>query len=133
LRGTTLLHRDWLALDEERTRLRWAWHDYFKDYDLLLCPAYPVAAHPHMHDVPPERRIYHVNGKELTHPHMLFWAGLTGLVYLPATAAPAGFTPAGLPVGVQIVGPHFGDRTTIEFARLLEQSYQDFVPPPGFD
>jgi amidase len=132
LRGTTLLHRDWLALNEERTRLRWAWHEYFKDYDLLLCPAYPVAAHPHMHDVPPERRIYHVNGKELAHPHMLFWAGLTGLVYLPATAAPAGFTPAGLPVGVQIVGPHFGDRTTIEFARLLEQSYQDFVPPPGF-
>jgi amidase len=132
LRGTTLLHRDWLALNEERTRLRWAWHDYFKEYDLLLCPAYPVAAHPHMHDVPPERRIYRVNGKELTHPHMLFWAGLTGLAYLPATAAPAGFTPTGLPVGVQIVGPHFGDRTTIHFARLLEQAYQGFVPPPGF-
>lgn len=132
LRGTTLLHRDWLALNEERTRLRWAWHDYFKEYDLLLCPAYPVAAHPHMHDVPPEQRIYRVNGKELTHPHMLFWAGLTGLAYLPATAAPAGFTPSGLPVGVQIVGPHFGDRTTIAFARLLEQAYQGFVPPPGF-
>jgi amidase len=132
LRGTTLLHRDWLALNEERTRLRWAWHDYFKEYDLLLCPAYPVAAHPHMYEVPPESRIYRVNGKELTHPHMLFWAGLTGLAYLPATAAPAGFTPAGLPVGVQIVGPHFGDRTTIEFARLLEDSYQAFVPPPGF-
>jgi amidase len=132
LRGTTLLHRDWLALNEERTRLRWAWHDYFKEYDLLLCPVYPVAAHSHMHDVPPERRVYRVNGKELTHPHMLFWAGLTGLAYLPATAAPAGFTPAGLPVGVQIVGPHSGDRTTIQFARLLEQAYQGFVPPPGF-
>jgi amidase len=133
LRGTTLLHRDWLALNEERTRLRWAWHDYFKEYDLLLCPAYPVAAHPHMHDVPTDSRIYRVNGKELSHAHMLFWAGLTGLVYLPATAAPAGFTPAGLPVGVQIVGPQFGDRTTIEFARLLETSYQGFVPPPGFE
>jgi amidase len=133
LRGTTLLHRDWLALNEERTRLRWAWHDYFKEYDLLLCPAYPVAAHPHMHDVPTDSRVYRVNGKELSHAHMLFWAGLTGLVYLPATAAPAGFTPAGLPVGVQIVGPQFGDRTTIEFARLLETSYQGFVPPPGFE
>jgi amidase len=51
---------------------------------------------------------------------------------LPATAAPAGFTQSGLPVGVQIVGPHFGDRTTIHFARLLEQAYQGFVPPPGF-
>jgi amidase len=92
LRGTTLLHRDWLALNEERTRLRWAWHDYFKEYDLLLCPAYPVAAHPHVHDVPTDSRVYRVNGKELSHAHMLFWAGLTGLAYLPATAAPAGFT-----------------------------------------
>ena len=79
-----------------------------------------------------DARRYRVNGKELTHPHMLFWAGLSGVAYLPATAAPAGFTRAGLPVGVQIVGPHFGDRTTIHFARLLEREYQGFIPPPGF-
>jgi amidase len=132
LRGATLRHRDWLALNEARTRMRWAWHDYFKDYDLLLCPAYPLAAHAHMHDVPTDRRTYRINGKELSHSHVLFWAGLSGMAYLPATAAPAGFTKSGLPVGVQIVGPHFGDRTTIEFARLLEREYQRFVPPPGF-
>ena len=132
LRGATLLHRDWLALNEERTRQRWAWHDYFKEYDVLLCPAYPLPAHPHMHEQPTDTRRYRVNGRELTHPHMLFWAGLSGVAYLPATAAPAGFTRAGLPVGVQIVGPHFGDRTTIQFARLLEREYQGFVPPPGF-
>src|SRR4030067_87666 len=51
---------------------------------------------------------------------------------LPSTVAPAGFTSEGLPVGVQIVGPQYGDHTCIHFARLLEQEFQGFVPPAGF-
>jgi amidase len=31
------------------------------------------------------------------------------------------------------VGPQFGDRTCIEFARLLEREYYGFVPPPGYE
>jgi Asp-tRNA(Asn)/Glu-tRNA(Gln) amidotransferase A subunit family amidase len=34
---------------------------------------------------------------------------------------------------VQIIGPQYGDRTTIELARMLEQVWQGFVPPPGWD
>ena len=131
LRGSTLFHRDWIALNEERTRLRHAWHAWFKDYDLLLCPVYPLAPHPHT-DEGTDTRVYRVNGREASHGDLLFWAGLTGVAYLPATAAPAGFTRSGLPVGVQIVGPQFGDRTTIAFARLLEDEWQGFVPPPGY-
>ena len=62
----------------------------------------------------------------------LFWAGYSGVVLLPSTAAPCGFTPGGLPVGVQIVGPQYGDLTCIAFARLLEREFQGFVPPPGY-
>ena len=47
--------------------------------------------------------------------------------------APIGFTPAKLPVGVQIVGPQYGDRACIDFARMLEREFQAFVPPPGFE
>jgi len=39
---------------------------------------------------------------------------------------------AGLPVGVQVVGPQYGDRTTIHLARLLEREFQPFVPPPNY-
>ncbi len=132
-RGTTLYHREWHALDEERTRMRWKWHDYFKQYDLLLCPSFPIAAHRHIHDVPVYQRTYQVNGKAVTHSQQIFWAGLSGVAYLPSTAVPIGFTRSGLPIGVQIVGPHFGDRTTLHFARLLEQEFHGFVPPPGYD
>ena len=132
LRGTTLYHRDWLALNEERNRMRWAWHTWFKDYDLLLCPVYPLAPHPHS-DESTATRVYRVNGKPASHFNLLFWAGLTGVAYLPSTSAPAGFTKDGLPVGVQIVGPHLGDRSTIHFASLLEKEWQDFVPPKGLE
>ena len=45
---------------------------------------------------------------------------------------PAGFTRAGLPVGVQIIGPQYDDQTCIDFARLLEGEFQGFVPPEGY-
>jgi amidase len=132
LRATTLYHRDWLAANEARHKLRWKWHDFFKQYDLLLAPVFPVAATPHT-TVPTSERVYVVNGQKRHHSDQIFWAGYVGAVYLPATAVPIGFTRAGLPVGVQIVGPHFGDRTTIHFARLLESTFQGFVPPPGYE
>jgi amidase len=41
-------------------------------------------------------------------------------------------TPAGLPVGIQIIGAEGEDLTTIEFARLLAAEIGGFVPPPGY-
>ena len=73
-----------------------------------------------------------VNGKRVPVTDHLFWAGYTGVSLLPSSAAPCGFTPGGLPVGVQIVGPQYGDLTCLAFARLLEREFQAFVPPPGY-
>ncbi|HEY1888054.1 MAG TPA: amidase, partial [Roseiarcus sp.] len=50
---------------------------------------------------------------------------------LPATVIPIGVTD-GLPVGVQIIGPEFEDRTPLAFARLIEREFGGFVPPPGY-
>jgi amidase len=134
MRGVTLTHRDWLAGNEERHRLRLKWDEFFRDYDLLLCPVTAGAAYPHDHDHEGERwkRMIQINGKPAPTINDLFWAGLSGLVYLPATVAPAGLTAKGLPVGVQIVGPQYGDKSCIAFAGLLERAYRGFVPPPDF-
>ena len=72
-----------------------------------------------------------VNGQEIPYNDMLFWPGLTCGFHLPASVAPIGVSKAGLPIGVQIVGPLYGDRTTIQFARLLEKAWQGFIPPEG--
>ena len=74
-----------------------------------------------------------VNEREIFYDDMLFWPGITGGYHLPATVAPFGLSQDGLPVGVQIVGPLYGDRTTIHVAGLLEQAGCRFTPPPGFE
>ena len=42
----------------------------------------------------------------------------------PAISVPGGFTPAGLPVGVQIVGRHRGDWSVLQLAHAFEQATQ---------
>ena len=130
-RGNVLHHKDWLGLNEQRHRMRRQWARFFEDYDVLLCPTAPVVAFPHDHGEMNRRRVA-INGRMRSYNELFFWAGLTGLAYLPSTVAPIGLSPDGLPVGVQIVGPQFGDRTTIAFAQALEREYQGFQAPPNF-
>jgi amidase len=44
--------------------------------------------------------------------------------------APVGTTPAGLPVGVQIIGPLYEDDTAVTFAELLDEVVGGFERPP---
>jgi amidase len=133
LGGMTCRHRTWLIDNERRHQLRLAWAEFFRDYDVLLCPPVATAAFPHDHQGELFSRTATINGQERPMAEQLFWAGLAGLCYLPATVAPAALTPGGLPVGVQIIGPQYGDLTTIRLARLLEREHRGFVPPPGYD
>jgi amidase len=131
-RGATLLHRAWGNANERRTRLRYTWHEFFKRFDVLLTPVASTAAFPHNHNPDRDERTVDVNGKPAPYSEQMFFAGLASLSYLPATAAPIGLTKAGLPVGMQIIGPEGEDRTTIEFARLLAAEIGGFVPPPAY-
>ena len=51
----------------------------------------------------------------------------------PAISIPCGFTKAGLPIGMQIVGPRFGDRRVLRAAAAFEsaRSYVSRRPPLG--
>jgi amidase len=131
-RGNSLSHRDWLRLNEKRHRMRLAWDAFFEDYDLVLCPVAVTAAFPHDHKDPRHERLIVVNNKQVPVVDQIFWAGYSCVTYLPASAAPIGQTADGLPVGVQIVGPQYGDYSCIQFAKLLEQEYRSFVPPPAY-
>ena len=59
--------------------------------------------------------------------------GYSNLPYLPAATAPIGLNSDGLPIGIQIIGPEYGDRMCIHFAGLLERHYRKFSPPPGYE
>lgn len=130
--GATQTHRQWLSANEARNRIRARWADLFKEYDVLLCPVSPTPAFPHDHSVDQMARQISVDGRQFSYMEQIFWAGVVGMAYLPSTSTPIGRTPAGLPVGVQVVGPYHGDLTTIRFAGQLREITEGFVPPPGY-
>jgi amidase len=131
LRGNTMSHREWHYLNEKRHRFRLKWHEFFRDFDVVLCPAFATAAPLHSKEPVATREIV-INGKPQLLSYQLFWAGFSGLPLLPSSVAPIGLTAQGLPVGVQIIGAQYHDLTCIHFARLLESHYRAFIPPPGY-
>jgi amidase len=133
VRGSTLSHRDWLRLNNERHGLRRTFAAFFEEYDVLLCPVGASAATPHDHAGERWQRRINVNGKSVPETNDLFWAGYSSLVYLPATVGPAGIIGAGLPVGYQAIAASGRDKTAIALSRVIEREIVGFVQPPGFD
>jgi amidase len=133
LRGVGLSHRDWVMADNGRARLRAQWRELFKTFDAVICPIMPTPAYVQDHSPEQEKRRINIDGKDFPYPDQLAWPGIATLPGLPATAIPTGFSPEGLPVGVQIVGPWLEDRTPLKLAELIEREFGGFVPPPMFD
>ncbi len=130
-RASAMRHRDWAAANEARTHLRYRWREFFQDYDVLLCPVMGVIAFPHDH-ADFNSRTLTIDGRRTEYRDQIFWCGLPGVAYLPSTVASVGRTKSGLPVGIQIVGPELGDRTTIAFAKLLAQEIGGLAPSPNY-
>jgi amidase len=132
LRGAVLSHRDWVAADAARVRLARQWRELFREWDVVLCPAMSTPAFRHDHSSPDWARHIEIDGKPYPYFDQLVWPELASTPGLPATVAPIDRSENGLPIGVQIVGPHLEDRTTIAFAGLIEREFGGFVAPPGY-
>ena len=131
LRLATQSFKQHFDAQQQRETLRWAWHHFFQKYDVMLAPTTTTAAFEHDHSEPATNRVLKVNGCDADYFAQLFWAGLPVCSLLPATAAPVGFTPEGLPVGLQIIGPEMGDFKTIWVASQLERLVGGFQVPTG--
>ena len=132
-RATAMFHRDWLLLCERRDNNRKKWARFFERYDVLLAPVAHVAAFPHTQEGHLYNRTLTVDGVERPYVDVIKWTSQFGYVGLPASVVPVGISPRGVPVGVQVVGPHLGDRTTLALARYLEQLLGGYQVPPGFE
>ena len=131
LRRQVATYRDYAAANEARTHLRWQWREFFGRYDALIAPIMATPAFRHDHR-PFGKRTLMVDDAERPYFEQVFWAGLAILSYLPATVIPTGPGVGGLPIGVQIIGPEFGDLKTIGLAKLLEAEGFGYTPPPGY-
>jgi len=132
LRGGTARFREWSAWNERRARLRARWAEFFRDVDIMLAPVTVVPAFPHQQEGEPDDRRLDVDGEDRAYFRQIFWAGIAGVSFLPSTVFPAGLSSDGLPVGLQAIGPEYGDRTCIAFAAMMADLIGGFRPPPGY-
>ncbi|WP_018334131.1 amidase [Actinomycetospora chiangmaiensis] len=99
----------------------------FERFDVLVAPATQV--HPFPVEVTWPRAIA---GRTMdTYHRWMETVAPWSMAGVPAMGVPAGFTPGGLPVGVQVIGPPGGDRRVLEVALVHEAAtgYARAVPP----
>jgi amidase len=131
VRAMTSRYRDWLSAVDVRQRQRLAWAEFFGHYDVVLAPVMPTAAFPHDTDRPMADRLLDVDGVAVPHFLAAAWCGAIGAMQLPAVALPAGPNQAGLPVGIQVIGPFLSDLRLLQIAEVLEAAAgPGFTPPP---
>ncbi len=101
--------------------------EFFERYDLLVAPVSQVSPFPIEQEWPTE-----VAGRPMG--RYIEWmrsCSRITVLGLPTLSLPAGFTDAGLPVGVQVIGPPLGDASLLAAARVLEAARpQHHVRPP---
>lgn len=111
---------DYRVDDSVRTQLFDAVADVFDGYDLIVSPVTSVAGIPNSHDGntlgPAEVRGEPVN--RLVGWCLSYAFNLTGN---PAASVPAGWTPSGMPVGLQVAGRRFEEATVVAACAAVER------------
>ena len=101
----------------EQTKLYERFLAFFKEVDVLICPAASVSPFPHS-----QLFVEEINGERM--PTYMRWLALS---YAPtmalacAAALPCGVDHFGLPFGIQVIGPNGNDARVLQIALALEQ------------
>ena len=119
--------RDIMEANMARGRLGSQMRQFMEDYDVLVTPTLPITAFQagKLQPDDPDVRGKWVNWTPFTYPF--------NLTQQPAASVPCGLTMAGLPVGLQVVGRMFDDRTVLRVCAAYESKagFGD-VRPKGF-
>ncbi|HWP28714.1 MAG TPA: amidase [Chloroflexota bacterium] len=114
--GATLLATDYVKAQRARSRLVAQALALFERFDALLTPTVPIAAPRQDESVVrwPDGTEEDIRGATLRYTRPF------NLLGFPALSVPCGFTPDGLPIGLQIVGRPFAEATVLRVARAYE-------------
>lgn len=110
--GAKVSLTDFFTAQEQRMAITSAAKVFFDRYDLLIGPVMPVPAYAAGRKVPEGFADEDWSWCPYTYPF-----NMTGQ---PAASVPIGFTAAGLPVGVQIIGRMGGEADILRAARAIE-------------
>lgn len=116
---------EWFDLLDKQARLRRQWQALFERFDVVVTPAFGTVAYPHIDQPDMGSSTLMIDGEATPYAAQLAWPGVATFANLPATSAPIGRTPGGLPIAVQVIGPFLQDRTTISIAGWLNALQAD--------
>jgi Asp-tRNA(Asn)/Glu-tRNA(Gln) amidotransferase A subunit family amidase len=110
-----------IARDVLRTRVL----EQMAEVPVLLCPVSAVSAFRH------GERAWTIEGRQVRYLDAWSYTAWFNLLQNPAVAVPAGLTPDGLPVGVQVVARHWEEMTALAVAREIERALGGYHAPTG--
>jgi amidase len=136
-RGIESAAPEYLAWNGQREQYRAAWRAFFREWDVLIAPAWLGSAFPHRDEPWPTtpaslRGTVDIDGTPVLYQHGLVYPAIATLAGQPATVFPVGVTRGGLPIGLQAIGPYLEDRTPLRFAGLVAKELGGFTRPPAF-
>jgi amidase/aspartyl-tRNA(Asn)/glutamyl-tRNA(Gln) amidotransferase subunit A len=113
-----------------RTQVFDALEDVLERYDVIVCPTLAVPSVPNADDGN-TRGPVQING-EAVDP-LIGWCMTYPINFTghPAISVPAGFTPDGMPIGLQIIGRRFADESVLAVADAVERMLPWFGSYPG--
>lgn len=95
-----------------RTLIKADFENAFKDVDLIVTPTSPTPAFK--------------LGEKTADPLQMYLADIftisVNLAGVPGISIPCGFTSDNLPIGLQLIGKHFGEETLLKASYAYEQS-----------
>jgi len=106
-----------------RTLIRRDFDAAFRKFDLLAAPTSPVAGF----------RLGELVDDPLTMYQMDVLTVPVNLADVPGISVPAGFSSAGLPIGLQLIAPRFEEARLLRAAYAFEQAGPPRAFPPGWD
>lgn len=104
------------AARQELRRQRREISGVFEKVDLIVTPAVPISA-PQIDEL--KQNLDLLRPREIVLLRNTFPFNFWGL---PAISIPCGFTASGLPIGLQIAGPHWGENKVLQLAHAYEQA-----------
>jgi amidase len=118
LAGADLTAGDVARAYQQLTSIHDRMRAFFETYDVLALPVSQVPPFSADEEYPAS-----INGEpQETYLDWMRSAYLITVTGCPAISVPAGFTPEGWPVGLQLVGPARGERRLLEIAHAFEQA-----------
>ena len=109
---------DYVQAERDRAAIYNNMAMFFQTHDMLACPVNGLAPLPVEIEYPTE-----VAGRPMRdYIDWLQFAFLATVAGLPALSLPVGFTPSGMPVGLQLIGPPRGEARLLQVAHTLEQA-----------